>query len=1092
VFLFRKTAFADSLHFHKQKHNDNPCGVVASFTPSDDSVINLYDGNIQLQSTSINATSLKWYVNDLYTFNTSPQFHYSLQTGTYKIMLVASNGTCSDTAYAYYFCPGTPHGIDSVHTNVYGFSFTDEEGTCIDNTAEGGYILGGSSYHLGINSITIQNSYLVKTRKSGCIDWSKFIEMPYSSGSVTSVLGCADSSILVLWNEGYFLARLDKDGNVLWQKKLLSSYSTYLNFFKLAEDANGNIYALGSVDFAAVVCKMDPQGTPLWTKEFRFSRALNDFTDGTGITVINNELYVSGIAYTEIINNASAYSVGTSYLMKLDPATGSRIWTKAYSMNGGNTYFESLSHYGSMPMVSATSAFSGDKLGHSIVMIDGDGQFVKGTHFTHHDNNKTTLTSYFNDLTGSAESDPQGNIYINDRASQTLSLQPGIALYSYMLKLDPSFNLVWGMTFTFYNRTQFLQGALNQDNDWACIGTDVGYAGAGNWVSRNISVVKADSSFLHSRYCFYDTDGFDFFPVQFSSRDISPIIDTALKLDPPVTNYSFNTVYSQSRSKCPDYMDSCSFLNISGPASICKLDNVYTYYAARNKSCIQSVQWSTEGPLTVIAQTGTSLTVKFNGFGSFKIACLLPSACSPQKDSVMGIVNPPHPLLNLGRDTSICPGNTYTIHAGSKFLNYQWQDGSTDSVYKAKQAGSYWVKVMDTCGNIQSDTVTISPFYTEPITIGPDRVKCDLDTIHLEGPDGYISYNWGNDYAISSLISRQVVVKPLMDTSYFLRAEKKPGCFVFDTVRIKVYHAPAIWLGNDTSFCKGASLVLDAGQGFGQYQWNNGASTESLTVTESGIYLVKGITAEGCAAGDTLMVRTVFPLPQVVLDHDPGLCLGTTRTLDAGSFASYLWQDGSTSERFIVRDTGTYYVRVSDNHQCKASDTIQINFIRSLPANFLPADTAICSYGTLILKSDHQYSSYLWSNGSNSSNITISDPGTYWLQVKDNHDCNGRDTIIVAPKDCMKGLYVPSGFTPNGDGKNDQLHALIFGPVQSFEFTLYNRWGNIVFKTFNPALGWDGSLKGQPLDTGVYIWTCRYQLRGEKEKMEKGTVVLIR
>jgi gliding motility-associated-like protein len=92
----------------------------------------------------------------------------------------------------------------------------------------------------------------------------------------------------------------------------------------------------------------------------------------------------------------------------------------------------------------------------------------------------------------------------------------------------------------------------------------------------------------------------------------------------------------------------------------------------------------------------------------------------------------------------------------------------------------------------------------------------------------------------------------------------------------------------------------------------------------------------------------------------------------------------------------------------------------------------------------------------------------------------------------MTGVYVPTAFSPNKDAKNDVFRAQVFGPVNTFELRVYNRWGQVVFKTTDPAKGWDGTDAGKNQDTGVFVWTCRYAMAGEPEKIQKGTVVLIR
>jgi gliding motility-associated-like protein len=162
------------------------------------------------------------------------------------------------------------------------------------------------------------------------------------------------------------------------------------------------------------------------------------------------------------------------------------------------------------------------------------------------------------------------------------------------------------------------------------------------------------------------------------------------------------------------------------------------------------------------------------------------------------------------------------------------------------------------------------------------------------------------------------------------------------------------------------------------------------------------------------------------------------------------------------------------------------------PGGFLPLDTSFCNYGSLVLQPSSNYNSYTWSTGAVSPSITINQPGSYWLQVTDNNNCEGRSTVQVVMKQCLKGLYIPNAFTPGHDGKNDIFKPLLFGDIQKFEFAVYNRWGNRVFSSKDPNKGWDGTFEGKECATQVFVWTCIYQLIGEERKVEKGTVTLIR
>ncbi len=118
--------------------------------------------------------------------------------------------------------------------------------------------------------------------------------------------------------------------------------------------------------------------------------------------------------------------------------------------------------------------------------------------------------------------------------------------------------------------------------------------------------------------------------------------------------------------------------------------------------------------------------------------------------------------------------------------------------------------------------------------------------------------------------------------------------------------------------------------------------------------------------------------------------------------------------------------------------------------------------------------------------------GQYWLQVKDSKGCLGIDSILVLPKECLKGFFMPTAFTPNNDGKNDILKPVLLGNVKQYQFWIYNRWGQVVFHSVDLSKGWDGTYKQLNQDGNVFVWVCTYQFESEPLQSKKGTFVLIR
>jgi gliding motility-associated-like protein len=145
---------------------------------------------------------------------------------------------------------------------------------------------------------------------------------------------------------------------------------------------------------------------------------------------------------------------------------------------------------------------------------------------------------------------------------------------------------------------------------------------------------------------------------------------------------------------------------------------------------------------------------------------------------------------------------------------------------------------------------------------------------------------------------------------------------------------------------------------------------------------------------------------------------------------------------------------------------------------------------------------YYWSPASGLSNANIPNPYlslpmgvdsiTYLLTGKMYNGCSRTDSltihVAVAP---FAGA--PTAFTPNGDGRNDVFKPIVKGLYQLVDFTVYNRWGQIVFQTEEPGRGWDGTINRMASVTGVYVWALRARNKTNGEVLyKKGIVALIK
>jgi gliding motility-associated-like protein len=150
----------------------------------------------------------------------------------------------------------------------------------------------------------------------------------------------------------------------------------------------------------------------------------------------------------------------------------------------------------------------------------------------------------------------------------------------------------------------------------------------------------------------------------------------------------------------------------------------------------------------------------------------------------------------------------------------------------------------------------------------------------------------------------------------------------------------------------------------------------------------------------------------------------------------------------------------------------------------------ICGSTSVTITTDSGYKNYLWNNNSNNPSLTVNEPGVYWVEVTDSNNCKGRDSMNILP--CEK-VFFPNAFTPNNDGINDVFIPTIFGAVANYKLNIYNRFGQLIFQTSDPARGWNGTRSGVRQPGDVYVWICLYRwLSGKKTDEKSGTVVLIR
>ena len=254
----------------------------------------------------------------------------------------------------------------------------------------------------------------------------------------------------------------------------------------------------------------------------------------------------------------------------------------------------------------------------------------------------------------------------------------------------------------------------------------------------------------------------------------------------------------------------------------------------------------------------------------------------------------------------------------------------------------------------------------------------------------------------------------------------------------------------------------------------------------------------GCSLTDTIPIEVYAPKLSLNIGNDTMQCAGKSITLHTGGgFKNYLWQDGSTLDSLVTAGWGTYHVTATDSCGNIFRDTVHIKqFDVALQTDY-PQE--FCMFDTAYFNLPGNLYNYTWqpttatSLINNTWRLYPTVPTIYRISGERMPGCILTDTVLINVKNCPIYIYFPTAFTPNNDGLNDKYKPLISGRIIQYEFAIYNRYGQLVFKSNEPNEGWDGILKngGNPLP-GSYVWICKYQFINQPVYQKKGMLTLIR
>ena len=339
-------------------------------------------------------------------------------------------------------------------------------------------------------------------------------------------------------------------------------------------------------------------------------------------------------------------------------------------------------------------------------------------------------------------------------------------------------------------------------------------------------------------------------------------------------------------------------------------------------------------------------------------------------------------------------------------------------------------------------------------------------------------------------------------------------CTAKDSILVEVYPKPnpLIYAESTVFFCEGSQVVLTSDSMYSSLIWNNGFSTQSVSVDTSGLYFIIVSDTNGCVSTSNGIDIVVYPNPIADFWID-GVCFQLETNLvdfsfiSSGNIVNWIWSlgDGTYSSgqniNHIYQDADLFDVSIKVISDMGCSDSVtkqfQIFHIPDADFNFNPRTASTLHPEVTFTNTTIDAIPILW-DFDDGRDTTIenpihvfSDPGMYevMLTVADSNNCI--DSVFQTVKVMYDFIiYLPNTFTPNGDGKNEVFTPKGFrmAKLESYQFIVYNRWGEIVFNTDKVGMGWNG----ENAIVGKYAWAII--IKDEMGALQKkvGEVLLIK
>jgi len=513
------------------------------------------------------------------------------------------------------------------------------------------------------------------------------------------------------------------------------------------------------------------------------------------------------------------------------------------------------------------------------------------------------------------------------------------------------------------------------------------------------------------------------------------------------------------------------------------------------------------------SSTGGNVTASPVITTTYSIAGINTVGCSDTAYIIVTVNN--NVVVTASANTAICQGGNVILTSGGA-TSYNWNPStglsatSGASVTASPNAPATYTLIGSNPGGC-ADTAYINVAVNSLpiIASSADTTICSGNSVSLSA-SGANNYLWTPVTGLSSSTGSSVSAQPSSPQSYTVVGTNGNNCSSTAVLTVGVNPLPVINVLGIISICRGDSTTLSASGGM-SYQWSPASGLNSSTgsivmfnLTSNTSYTVTSVDANGCSNISSVTI-TVDSIANAHIYPAGPFCENGTElpiglgAVDPGGTWSGTGIVSASSGRFSpsIAGPGIHKIIYSINGNCGDIDSINIIVYAKPGAD--AGTNIIILQGASVTLSASGGSGYSWIPSSGLSCDTCQNPvatptGTtmYYVTVTDDNGCTNLDSILITVDIICGELYVPTAFSPNGDAQNDVYYIKGNNCIQSLRFTIYDRWGEIVFETTDPAIGWDGVYNTKQLDAAVFTYRMDALLINGEQVVKKGNVTLVK